>query len=246
MRHQIVSIFAAGLILCGCAGVQPAGEVYDPLEPVNRVTNGFNMAMNTYVFRPFIKCYRTVTPDFFRTGVDNFSHNLRQPEIMLNAFLQGDLDAGAHSLGRFFINSTVGIGGLFDVATKLDIDAPKKDFGQTLYTWGLKDDGAYLVLPLIGPSNVRDTAGMSIGFFADPMYWALPKRERHLLWWRYGIQTLSSIDNSTDLLYNVEQTSADPYAALRSMFQQNRQKFLTGDDATSESYDFDFPDFDEE
>lgn len=253
LRHSLLIVFSGFLLLSACATVPTdpiAREEYeqrnDPLEPMNRKISSFNMVVNKYIYRPFSHIYRQITPEFVRTGVTNFSTNLRQPVIFVNAILQGDFEGGAQTFGRFFTNTTLGIGGLFDVATKFDIEAPQKDFGQTLYKWGLKQEGPYLVIPFLGPSNVRDTTGMVAGFFIDPVDWALPKAEDGLLWWRYGIQAVSDVNKSTDLIYNLEQSSVDPYATMRTMYRQNRRQFLSGDDESAkENYDFDFPDFEE-
>ena len=171
---------------------------------------------------------------------------MKQPVIFVNSILQGDFESGAQAFGRFFTNTTLGLGGLFDVATEFDIQAPEKDFGQTLYKWGFKQEGPYLVIPFLGPSNVRDATGMVAGFFIDPVDWALPRAEDGLLWWRYGIQAVADINSSTDLVYNLEQSSVDPYITMRTMYRQNRQQFLTEDDEGAiENYNFDFPDFEE-
>lgn len=221
-------------------------EANDPFEPYNRGATTFNMWVNEYIFTPFSKAYRFILPKPVRTGVANFSDNLKQPYIFVNSILQGDFESGAQSFGRFFTNTTIGIGGLFDPATALEIQAPRKDFGQTLYTWGIKKDGPYLVLPFFGPSNMRDAFGMGIGFFIDPIDWTLPKAEKGLLWYRYGIQWIVAADSATDLLTNVEQSSVDPYTTLRTMYRQNRSKFLRGDAVAQESYDFSFDDDEED
>lgn len=248
-------IFLMGIcaFLCACA-TTPTNpterEIYkqtnDPLEPINRVTTTFNLRINKYIFQPVSRFYRFVTPEFFRTGITNFSTNLKQPIIFVNAVLQGEFEQSAQTLGRFFTNTTLGIGGLFDIATKFDIEAPKKDFGQTLYTWGIKEDGYYLVLPILGPSNVRDTTGTIVNFFIDPINWALPERHDNLLWWKYGIQTVSEINHSTDLLENLDKSSVDVYVTLRTMYHQNRKMDLTGEETTKNDYDFSFDDFEED
>ncbi len=253
LRHSALLLIGGLLLLNACATVPTdpiAREEYeqrnDPLEPMNRQISSFNSVVNKYIYRPFSHIYRQATPEFVRTGVSNFSTNLRQPVVFVNALLQGDFESGAQTFGRFFTNTTLGIGGLFDVASKFDIEAPQKDFGQTLYKWGFKQEGPYLVIPFLGPSNVRDTTGMVAGFFIDPVDWVLPKAEKGLLWWRYGIQAVSDINKSTDLLYNLEQSSVDPYATMRTMYRQNRRKFLSqSNEEAQENYDFDFPDFEE-
>ncbi len=253
LRNCLIWVVSGFFLLSACATVPSdpiAREEYeqrnDPLEPINREISSFNTLVNKYFYRPFSHIYRQITPEFFRTAVTNFSVNLRQPVVFVNSFLQGDFESCAQTFGRFFTNTTLGIGGLFDIATKFEIKAPQKDFGQTLYEWGLKQEGPYLVIPFLGPSNLRDATGMVIGFFIDPVDWVLPKAEKGLLWWRYGIQAVSDINKSTDLLYNLEQSSVDPYATMRTMYRQNRRQFLSEDEQSAqENYDFDFPDFEE-
>ena len=252
IRKSLLFLLMA-CVLTGCMTPKPTDpealkayeELNDPLEPYNRAATDFNFFLNTYLFRPFDKIYRFILPEPVRTGISNFADNLKQHYIFVNALLQGDFDDSAQTFGRFFTNTTLGIGGLFDVATYFEIKAPKKDFGQTLYKWGVTNDGPYLVLPVIGPSNARDTIGMGIGFFIDPLDWALPKAKDHLLWYRYGIQLVDSADKATDLLWNIEQTSIDPYVTLRTYYRQNRNKFLRGEEAAKESYNFSFDDDDD-
>ena len=252
IQHKLFTLSFLILTACATKPTDPDAlsayqQANDPLEPMNRVSFAFNDNLNQFVFRPFDKVYRWIFPEPVRTGVHNFSTNLSQPCYLVNALLQGDFKDGAQIFGRFFTNSTLGIGGLFDVATDLGIEAPKKDFGQTLYTWGVKESGPYLVLPVLGPSNVRDATGTVADFFIDPVDWSLPKAEKHLLLYRYAIMGVDKIDSTSDLLWNLKQSSVDPYAALRTMYQQNRKKVLEEDtENTSDTtpapadYDFDF------
>lgn len=240
--------------LCACQSIptdavqtentQIQSENNDPFERYNRVMTDFNFNINRYVYQPIAKVYRKSIPSPVRTGIDNVATNLQQPVIFVNALLQADFEGAAQTFGRFFTNTTLGLFGLFDVATKLDVEAPQKDFGQTLYVWGIKQGGPYLVLPFLGPSNMRDAVGMGINFFIDPLDWTLPKSEKHLLWWRYAFWGISVMDKSTDLLSNIEKSSVDPYTALKTMSEQNREAFLSPQKKEN-AYDFAF-DFDDE
>ena len=253
IKHKIFALSFLLFTACATRPTDPDAlsayqQANDPLEPMNRVSFAFNDNLNRFVFRPFDKFYRWALPEAVRTGIHNFSMNLNQPCYFVNALLQGDIDGSAQILGRFFTNTTLGIGGVFDVATDLGIGAPRKDFGQTLYTWGVKESGPYLVLPVLGPSNVRDTTGIVADLFIDPVDWTLPKSEKHLLLYRYAIWSIDRIDSTSDLLWNLDQSSVDPYAALRTMYQQNRKKILEGDSqkdsgtdtSVPADYDFDF------
>lgn len=242
---RLIAVLASAILLSSCAST-PSGidEVNDPFESFNRKTMQFNLAADKYVIRPFVVGYRKITPVFIQDGISSMSHTWKQPVTAVNAVLQGDLNAFAQSTGRFFTNLTLGIFGFFDVASKVDIEAPEKDFGQTLYTWGIKDAGPYIVLPILGPSNVRDTTGRIADFFIDPVDWTLPKSEDPLLLARYAIQAVDTADASSDLLQDIQKTSIDSYTTMRSMYNQNRQKFLTDGDEipTAPDYDFAFED----
>ena len=243
-RFLVIGFFC---VLCGCQSVPTQTEQNnDPFESFNRVMTDFNFKVNRYLYQPTAKGYRKVTPDPLRTGLDNMTSNLGQPAVMVNALLQGDLKDAAHAFGRFFTNTTLGILGFFDVATALEIEAPKKDFGETLYVWGIKESGPYLVLPFLGPSNVRDTVGMGINFFIDPIEWSLSRPDRHMLVYRYAFWGITLIDKSTDLLTNIEKSSVDPYTSLKTMSEQNRNQFLSRKKVNAYEFDFDFDEDDNE
>ncbi len=254
-QFVLPGILSVCLALSGCAtkptdpvALAQYNEVNDPLEPYNRAMTNFNFKVNRYVYRPVDKVYRAVTPKPVRTGISNASKNLSQPYYFVNALLQGQLDDGAQIFGRFFTNTTLGIFGFFDVASMLEIEAPVKDFGETLYRWGWNESMPYFVWPFLGPSDIRETTGTIIGFFIDPIDYALPRAERdHLLLYRYAVKGLATIDSMSGLLEDIEKNSVDPYVALRTMYRQNRLKFLNADDieAQTENYNIEF-DFEDE
>ena len=203
----------------------------------------FNFKVNRYVYDPVAKVYRNVIPSFMRTGISNFGSNLSEPYVFVNAILQCEPKSAAHSLGRFFTNTTLGLGGLFDVASHFEIEKKKRNFAQTLYKWGWKGTSTYFVLPFLGPSDFRETVGMTVGWFLDPIDYVLPRKDRwRLRIGRYTINGIITIEEATDLLTGIETSSVDPYATLRTMYQQNKQKFLNDGDieAQSESYNFEF------
>ena len=138
-----------------------AGEVSDPFEKMNRSTFERNMRFNHSVIYPAAKAYHNVVPEPVRNSIDNFVSNLDEPFVFANDLLQLRLEAATTTVGRFAINSTVGVGGLFDVATKQKLPQQSGDFGQTLYVWGMRNS-PYLVLPVIGPTNVRDLIGTTV------------------------------------------------------------------------------------
>ena len=140
-------------------GFEPASGVYDPWEGMNKRIYNFNYHFDQWVFLPVVRGYRTVTPQFARTGVSNFFANFRDVLTMANSALQANPDKFFQSTGRVLVNSTLGLFGLFDVASTMDIPRPKEDFGQTLGYWGV-GEGPYLMIPFLGPSNLRDGIGL--------------------------------------------------------------------------------------
>lgn len=200
--------------------IADTASVYDPYESFNRSIFSFNQAADAYVFRPIAKGYRYITPSPIRNSIGHFSDNLGEPVNMVNSFLQGDFQRGMQSFWRFVINSSVGIGGLNDVAASAGIPAQEEDFGQTLPVWGV-DSGPYLVLPLLGPSNFRDFGGYVTDIALDP--------KTYLLWndgWAaFGVgagQILVQRERLLDPIDDINQTSLDPYATFRSIYQQRR------------------------
>ena len=167
------SVCALLLIAClnGCAttgGPSSSHEVSDPIEPVNRAIFSFNMFLDRYLLEPVARAYRFVTPEAARRSVANFLANLRSPVIFANDALQGERERAGITLGRFMINTTLGVAGLFDPATSFGYPRHDEDFGQTLGVWGVAS-GPYLMLPLLGPSNGRDTVGKVGDYFINPL-----------------------------------------------------------------------------
>lgn len=195
----------------------------DPLEPMNRATFSFNMIFDGLIMRPLAITYRTVFPEFFRKGMTNFLNNLSSPFILANDILQGQGERGAVTVMRFIANTTVGLGGVMDPATKWGWERHQSDLGQTLGRWGM-GEGVYIVLPFIGPSNPRDTIGLAGQFFGDPT--SLYIQHEYGKKWSYirtGMDILDYRTETLDTLDNLEENSADFYAAMRSAYRQNRQ-----------------------
>lgn len=246
--------FFIALSLSACA-TRPTdvadAQIYDqnndPLEPMNRTVYGFNQVADKFVLTPMVKGYRAVVPEFARTGIDNFFTNLKQPIYFMNALLQADFKSAGAIAGRFSVNSLLGFFGTVDTASKMEIPVIKRDFGGTLAVWGVKDSGPYLVLPLLGPSTVRETVGMGVDAVANPVSWALYS-EPAVAYGQAGGSAFVSRDNAQELLDTIQKSSTDSYASMRSMYQQNRQKeinSLRGEANPAADYDFDFPDDEE-
>lgn len=201
----------------------PAPDNNDPIEPVNRGIFRFNEVLDGLVLKPVAHIYRGVLPDFMQTGVRNVLTNLTGPVVFLNSALQGDGTNAERTAGRFLVNSTIGIAGIFDVASEMGI--PKqhnKDFGQTMGVHGV-GAGPYLMLPLFGPSQARDTVGTVVDMFADPFTYILNRPQN------IGVGTTRFIVKRGDLIPfsdRLYRDSLDPYASLRSIYQQNRQSVI--------------------
>lgn len=211
----------ASLSLSACASGS-AGEVADPAEGLNRGIFKFNDAVDTAVLSPVAKGYRAVVPQPARTGVRNFLHNLKTPTILANNLLQGDLQGAGVTLTRFLANTLIGLGGVFDVAAKGGLPYRDEDFGQTLGTWGV-GSGPYIVLPLFGPSSARDTAGLLVDTYTDPVRLWLTNTDREE--WYIGKVAVATVDKREellDVLADLKKNSIDYYAAVRSAYSQRR------------------------
>jgi phospholipid-binding lipoprotein MlaA len=219
-RTALLLAAASGLGACATTGRGP-----DPYEGFNRAMFGANRAVDRAVVRPGAVVYRTVTPVPARRGLSRVLENLTEPWSAINALLQGKPRRAANALGRFVINTTIGVGGLADHATGLGLKPTREDFGQTLATWGVKD-GGYLVLPLFGPSTVRDGVGIGVGMVADPQNVAISQIVNPRPIESAAIGVARAISARSDFMESgaeeVLNTSADPYAAARSAYFQRR------------------------
>ena len=170
MKKNAFAAVGLGLLVAACASTpkEPGDLVADPFENLNRQVFAFNTGADRYVIGPAAGVYETATPRLFRAGVGNFLGNLGEPVTFANTVLQAKPLAALDTALRFTINSTVGIGGIFDVADEFGVEKRREDFGQTLAVWGV-DSGPYLVLPLLGPSTVRDTFGGVVDRGFDPL-----------------------------------------------------------------------------
>ena len=237
----LVALLASG----GCASTQMAENANpdDPWEGFNRKVFAFNDVLDRYALKPVAKGYRTITPDPVETGVGNFFSNLGEVRTALNSVLQGKPANAGLATSRFLINSTVGIGGLLDYATLMEITADKEDFGQTLAVWGW-DDSRYLVLPFFGPSTLRDTTGLPADIAAYPVTYVEDDTVR------ISLTALNLIDTRAGLLDQEKLIRGDRYRFIRDAYLQSRQFEVRdgelGDDPfASDTFDFDDSDFDD-
>lgn len=222
-RFSLILAVAASLFVSGCASTKGTSTAdNDPYEQTNRDIFAFNMKMDKAVALPVAKFYTRAVPEPAREGVHNFITNLNEPVVFANDVLQGDADWAAQSFGRFTLNSTLGIGGLVDVAAKMGIPNHDNDFGITLGRWGL-GEGPFLMLPLIGPAPPRDLTGKIVDIFLDPLTYV---SFRSKIYYDMGLGLLSVIDlraQNIGTLASIERTSVDYYATTRNLYLQYRK-----------------------
>jgi phospholipid-binding lipoprotein MlaA len=191
----------------------------DPLEVPNRMFFAFNEALDFMIIRPVSVTYRYVVPTGVRNTVRNVLRNLRSPVTLANDLLQGDLDRAEVTFTRFFINSTIGMLGLFDIAADSGFPYHEEDFGQTMGTYGA-GEGFYLVLPILGPSSLRDGTGRIVDIFLDPLTYIAPQ-EFNL--GRTGASGVDFRSRNIDELDQLKADSLDFYARIRSLYRQSRE-----------------------
>lgn len=221
--RALAAVVLSGLV-AGCA-TNPAGEVYDPLEPVNRQVFAFNSAVDTVLIRPAAVVYRDFTPSPIKRIVGNFISHLTLPLTIIHDLAQGKPERAEIAAKRFFINTTAGMGGLFDIATPTGIKYHREDMGQTLAVHG-SGEGPYLVLPILGPSNLRDGIGDLIDRVIDPVNVVATLPEEGGTAFRVGRAVTAGIVNRERLiepLDSLKRQSLDYYVAVRSAYSQRRQ-----------------------
>jgi phospholipid-binding lipoprotein MlaA len=220
-------------LLAGCAGTQSRNTdpVGDPWEGYNRKMHAFNMGLDKVV-RPVAVGYDKITPDPVQRGLGNFFRNLSYPVTVLNQLLQGKFKESGISTGRFLFNTTFGVLGFFDVATREGIPYYDEDFGQTLAKWGWIDS-RYFVLPLLGPSTVRDGLGHSTFGYVHPLNWYA--REEHV-YWPLALDLLQRRANFLDQDQAVYD-AYDPYVFLRDAYLQNREFEIYDGEPPEPDYD---------
>jgi phospholipid-binding lipoprotein MlaA len=227
-------ILAASLSAAGCATppTDPAAraafdEANDPLEPLNRHVFEFNRVLDGLLIKNMAEFYKTVVPEPVRKSIHNVIVNLNEPVVFANNLLQARVERGGTTFARFAVNSTIGVAGIFDVATHMGLKEQTGDFGQTLYSWGVEDGGPYLVLPLLGPSNPRDGIGMGVDSYIDP--WRYVSQDvgiSHFMWTRFVMDGLDKRATVGPELDEIERSSIDFYAQLRSLSRQHREDEL--------------------
>ncbi len=223
---------AALAMLAGCATPPPPADhealaefhsTNDPLEPTNRVFYAVNDGLDVVFLRPIALAYRNVLPDPVQRGVHNVLTNLSSPVRLANDMMQGKPRRAGDTLVRFVVNSTAGVVGIFDVADDLGYKYHDSDFGMTLASWGV-DEGPYLFLPVLGPSNPRDAAGFGVDIALDPLTWVgKGSTVTDLGLTRTGLSAVDARVGVLDDFDKIRKQALDPYATVRSVYRQYRR-----------------------
>jgi phospholipid-binding lipoprotein MlaA len=233
------SLWLAAAFALGAGGTAHAQEqTPDPLEGWNRAVFSFNETIDRYALEPVAKGYRAVTPGFVRTGVSNALSNLAAPVTFANDVLQAAPGRAGTTVARFGINTTIGVAGLFDVASGMGLAKHSEDFGQTLGRWGV-GSGPYLMLPLLGPSSVRDATGRVVDAAFDPLNYATFDGDDAARASRTALQVISGRESAIEAVDSLRATSIDPYVSLRSTYLMLRESAVRNGQTNVE----DLPDF---
>jgi phospholipid-binding lipoprotein MlaA len=227
----LLTLVVAGL--AGCATPPPADDpdavadfkqTNDPLEPTNRVFYAINNGLDTVILKPAAEAYRFVVPTPVRNGIHNLLSNIGTPVQLTNDMLEGKPKRAGDTLMRFVINTTVGVGGIFDLATKWGYPDHDADFGMTLALWGVPE-GPFLFLPVLGPTDPRDAVGFGVDVALDPFTWIGWPHDTGLTvfkWTRYGLNAVDARERVLDAIEQIKKTALDPYATFRSLYRQHR------------------------
>ncbi len=217
LRVTLLTLMVA--VLSGCATTGDYRDPRDPIEGFNRAMYSFNEGLDDYLMKPLAKGYKAITPAPVDTGISNFFGNLADVGSAINNLLQFKLERAVSDVGRVLVNSTIGLLGFIDVASNMNMQKYGEDFGQTMGAWGM-DPGPYIVLPFFGPSNGRDTVGLVVDWYTDPVRYVKPNR------WRNSLIGLRAVDNRADLLSAsrvLEEAALDPYEFQRDAYLQKRR-----------------------
>ena len=224
--------------LSGCAALPPntQGDPRDPFERSNRAVFKFNDSLDRAVARPVARAYVRVVPRPIRTGLDNVLQNASYPRVIVGQLLQGKLADTGRDTGRLLVNSIMGLGGLFDVATDIGLDRHDEDFGQTLGKWGVPP-GPYLVLPVLGPSSMRDAFGEIPDQLTNATHYIDDSTTR------YAVSAFRLLNDRANLLEGdaLLNRAADPYVFVRSAWLQHREFKVRDGKVPAEPLDFEDP-----
>lgn len=238
MGVRIGLALVAGALLAGCAAPVAQG-IDDPYERDNRAMHAFNVGLDRNILKPLAGGGGGAVPAEVWQGVGNFADNLEAPGEVVNSLLQFRLGAAVENTLRFGLNTVIGVGGLFDPATAMGVEGRSTDFGETLHVWGV-GEGAYMELPVYGPSTQRDTLGMVVDYAINPVRLLVPKPEGYI---DTAAQILSKVGDRSRYSETFDQLlyeSADSYAQARLLYLQNRRYQLgqtSGEDSSVDPYE---------
>ena len=224
IRLRAVTVTAAVTValLGGCATTGGGGDPRDPFEPMNRAVYKFNDEFDKAIAKPVAEAYRAFVPPIVRTGVGNFFSNINDVLVALNNALQGKIPDAINDLGRVAVNTTLGVLGFRDVATELGVPKNNEDFGQTLGRWGFRD-GPYIVLPILGPSSVRDTFGWAGDLYTSPLTYIDPSSARNAVIGFRFITVRADLLEASSIL---DTAALDPYEFVRDAYLQRRRNLV--------------------
>ncbi len=231
----IILLVALGACTAPRGASETSSGMYDPYERQNRGVHAFNRGLDRAIVRPAGRGYTTVLPDEVEDSVSNFASNLGEPSNVVNNLLQGKLGDAGVATGRFVINTVLGIGGLFDAASEFGVATVDTDFGETLHVWGV-GEGAYLELPVVGPSTQRDTAGIIVDLFTNPLTYVLDSPEEYYGPVAGGASRIGDRGRFSDTVDSILYESADSYAQARLIYLQNR-RFELGQEGSATEID---------
>jgi phospholipid-binding lipoprotein MlaA len=240
---MLAAIVAAVVAGCATPPSDPAERIafeqnHDPLEPLNRQILDLNLFIDRILLKPATQVYIAIVPEEGRDAVKRALDNMKEPVVVINNVLQGELERAGISVARFTVNSTLGLAGLLEIAGKMGLEKETGDFGQTLFVWGLPE-GPYLIVPLLGPSTPRDLIGMGTDAYIDPFsFLATAKSLDQIQIARFVVDGIDQRARVMDVLEDLEKNSLDFYAQLRSLSQQKRAAELRHGAAPEPGSDF--------
>lgn len=222
-KKTILSLLLMLPLIAACASTEEESS----LEAYNRAVFSFNEVVDDVLLAPVARGYRYITPQKLRNRFGNAANNLNEPVNFFNTLLQGDVDQAVVTFWRFALNSTVGVVGLHDVASTAGLNRRREDFGQTLAVWGV-EDGGYFVLPILGPSTVRDAFGIFVDIFLDPFNYYLERDDAIVRALAVGLVQRERLLDPIDDIYA---TSLDPYSSIKSIYMQRRKSAILNNQA---------------
>ena len=225
-------------LFAGCASKEArVATPHDPIEPTNRAFYNFSEGLDRALIKPLAEGYVSITPAPVRTAVTNFFDNLAYLNVILNSFLQGKISQGFSDAGRFIVNSTLGLGGFFDVATDAGLERHQEDLGQTFATWGF-DRGSYVYLPVRGPNTVRNLPDFATSLFLNPLFYVTGA----VLFPVTALNVVNIRANLLDATNIRDEAAVDPYSFTREAYLQQREYLIHDGNPPTEGYDDIFDD----